>query len=334
MHEIIEALEADNDFVVPDTIYINPPENANDYNTDEDSGAEDSVTLSNLPGSQLRTEAQVVNFAEDYDSEDDVPLSQITKRRRTGSPSTSRESCTPSSIHTYDLPTSYDWVKKDLEAYLSYQNWEAVYGPRRLLEPKQYFEQLFNEHILEMILNYTNNYAAQKNSNPNITMSELACFIGVLLYSGYSVYPRRSMYWENSPDSGDPIVYDSISRDRFSYIMTNLHFCDNANLNPNDKFAKMRPLFDKLNVNSFDEAIAPYFSAHPCKQFIRMKPIRWGYKFWVGATRLGYVLWFSPYQGASTEIPVEYKKYGLGGSVVLQYADKLQESKSVYTEPR
>ena len=33
---------------------------------------------------------------------------------------------------------------------------------------------------------------------------------------------------------------------------------------------------------------------------IKGKPIRYGFKNWVGATRLGYVLWVEPYQGITT----------------------------------
>ncbi|KAL0879672.1 hypothetical protein ABMA27_003387 [Loxostege sticticalis] len=75
---------------------------------------------------------------------------------------------------------------------------------------------------------------------------------------------------------------------------------------------------------SIDEAMVPYYGRHSCKQFIRGKPIRWGYKLWVGATRLGYVLWFDPYQGKSSTIAEGYKQFGLGGSVILECADVLQ----------
>lgn len=139
------------------------------------------------------------------------------------------------------------------------------------------------------------------------------------------------MYWENASDCGMPIIYNSLLRDRFTFIMSHLHCCDNSNLRENDKFAKVRPLFDMLNSNfvayapyqenhSVDEAMIPYYGGHSCKQYIRGKPIRWGYKFWVGATRLGYVIWFLPYQGQSALDLTDYKKLGLGASVVLQYS--------------
>ncbi|CAF4947379.1 unnamed protein product [Pieris macdunnoughi] len=38
---------------------------------------------------------------------------------------------------------------------------------------------------------------------------------------------------------------------------------------------------------SVDEAMIPYYGRHGCKQHIKGKPIRYGFKAWVGATRLG-----------------------------------------------
>lgn len=78
----------------PDNIILFPPEN-DGWETDEDSGEEDQVTLNNLPGSQLRARAEFsydvkrdegdvvpnhnVNVDdaladENWESEDDLPL--------------------------------------------------------------------------------------------------------------------------------------------------------------------------------------------------------------------------------------------------------------------
>ncbi|XP_047989547.1 piggyBac transposable element-derived protein 3-like [Leguminivora glycinivorella] len=208
------------------------------------------------------------------------------------------------------------------------------------LNPMQYFDLMFGDTIINMFVHYTNLYAAKKNASKScpITKDEMYCFIGILLYSGYVIVPRRYMYWQNASDCGMPIIYNAMSRDRFTYIMSNLHCCDNSKLQSGDKFAKLRELFQLLNQNfaenapfeehySIDEAMVPYYGGHPCKQFIRGKPIRWGYKFWVGATRLGYILWFEPYQGkCSTVTSNHYKNaMGLGASVVLEFADVLKE---------
>nr|CAH7723146.1 unnamed protein product [Callosobruchus chinensis] len=143
------------------------------------------------------------------------------------------------------------------------------------------------------------------------------------------------MYWENSKDSHNKLVSEAMSRDKFEYIMTHIHFSDNLNLDESDKFAKLRPIFDHLNkcflkyaspeeYHSVDEAMVPYNGRHGCKQYIHGKPIRYGFKLWVGTTRLGYINWFVPYQGASTYVNEAYKPFGVGASVVLSYADHLK----------
>ncbi|KAJ8954604.1 hypothetical protein NQ318_003136 [Aromia moschata] len=124
-------------------------------------------------------------------------------------------------------------------------------------------------------------------------------FISILLLSGYLPVPRRRMFWEQRKDTQNILVADALSRDRFEFIMQNLHCCDNDQLDPSDKFTKVRPLFDKLNKifqeyspyweqHSVDESIIPYFRKHGYKQFIRENPIRYGYKIWMGATSTGY----------------------------------------------
>ncbi|XP_047505945.1 piggyBac transposable element-derived protein 3-like [Pieris napi] len=89
---------------------------------------------------------------------------------------------------------------------------------------------------------------------------------------------------------------------------------------------RKRDLAKNLKIEehySVDEAMIPYYGRHGCKQHIKGKPIRYGFKAWVGATRLGYVLWMEPYQGAKTMCNPIYKELGLGASVVLTFCDVL-----------
>jgi DNA excision repair protein ERCC-6 len=115
--------------------------------------------------------------------------------------------------------------------------------------------------------------------------------------------------------------------DRFETMFSNLHVADNANLGPMDKFSKLRPLISKLNeicmkfvpnetYFSFDESMVSYFGHHGCKQCIRGKSIRFGSEVFCGATRLGYISWFQPYQGKNPE--TKHEEYGVGVSIVLQ----------------
>ena len=90
--------------------------------------------------------------------------------------------------------------------------------------------------------------------------------------------------------------------------MQNFYLADNSNLDKEDKFAKVRPLIDKLNEQclanylpeqsvSIDESMVPYVGCHGCKQYMRNKPVKFGYKFWVAATLLGYLIQFYPHPG-------------------------------------
>ncbi|KAF2883776.1 hypothetical protein ILUMI_22362 [Ignelater luminosus] len=60
------------------------------------------------------------------------------------------------------------------------------------------------------------------------------------------------------------------------------------------------------------EAIVPYFGGHSCKQYIR----GWRYKLWTETTRLGYIAYFDPYQGSSTQLSVEYEELDLRAAAV------------------
>ncbi|KAK9754664.1 hypothetical protein QE152_g1114 [Popillia japonica] len=96
LHEIIEELEhIDDEINVPDNIVTFSPENANEENTDEDSGDEDMMDINNLPGSQLRSGVEVFNngnglessqaeylSSDNFDSEDDLPLSLFIRRSK------------------------------------------------------------------------------------------------------------------------------------------------------------------------------------------------------------------------------------------------------------
>nr|CAH7730399.1 unnamed protein product [Callosobruchus chinensis] len=258
-----------------------------------------------------------------WDSDDDLPLASFVQQRKTETPKAKGKK------------PNVTWSEETF--ICNFPEWTAEFGVNNNLSPLDLFMCFFDKKVIDMLVYYTNTYASQHNKNNTVTDDEFLCFVGVLILSGYVNVNRRRMYWENSVDAKNTLVCEAISRDRFQYIMTNLHCSDNTLLTANDKFSKMRPLFDALNDrfrlfapeqedHSVDEAMVPYFGRHGCKQFIKGKPIRWGYKVWAGTTRLGYIVWFDPYQGSSGILCDKYKDMGLGASVVLQYVDVLLKS--------
>ena len=107
------------------------------------------------------------------------------------------------------------------------------------------------------------------------------------------------MYWEREEDTHNTLAASLLLE--FEDCKKYPHPSDNNALDPSDKFAKVRSLFDAINktclINylpsqyvSIDESIVPYFGRHGAKQYIDSKPIKFGYKLWVMAIPLGYCI--------------------------------------------
>ena len=121
------------------------------------------------------------------------------------------------------------------------------------------------------------------------------------------------------------LVASSITRNRFLTILRHLHFAHTSN--PDDKAWKLRCVIDCLNSNflkfmkmdsslSIDESMIEYFGRHPYKQFIRGKPIRFGFKVWMLCSSNGTCHQFRLYTGAE-----ERRQFGLGESIVEGFSD-------------
>ena len=187
-----------------------------------------------------------------------------------------------------------------------------------------------------MLVENTNKYARVAKGKPSFqtTSGEFRLFLAILYTSGYAPLPRRRLYWDQGDDVHNNAISAAMPRNRFDELMQCLHVADNDNLPPGDRFAKVRPLFTALNKRflmmfpgdlnlSIDESMVPYFGMHSAKQFIRGKPIRFGFKVWSMNTQLGYCIQLDPYQGADVRV----SELGLGGSVVLNLVQALPAGK-------
>jgi hypothetical protein len=170
----------------------------------------------------------------------------------------------------------------------------------------------------------------------------LKIFIGILFLSGYHRLPRERLYWSLDEDVKVKLVSNAMSRNRFEEIKRYLHLADNTKLDKRDKMAKVRPMMNLLNQKflqwgifhealSIDEAMIKYFGHHTAKQFIRGKPIRFGYKNWMLCAASGYCYGFDTYCGAkfkSTDEPKSKSTLPLGSQVVLDLLEKVNEPSS------
>jgi len=136
-------------------------------------------------------------------------------------------------------------------------------------------------------------------------------------------------------------VANAMRRNRFELIMRFLLCADNTNVIATDKMWKLRPIIDKVKNNclanfvpeqnlSYDESMIEYFGKHGCKQHIKGKPIRFGFKVWCVNTVSGYLVNFDIYQGKSLNMPTEYDfLFGKSAAPLIKLIDEfpIEENK-------
>ena len=159
-------------------------------------------------------------------------------------------------------------------------------------------------------------------TNFHVDVDEIRKFLGLLLVSGYHSVPSENDYWSTSEDLENPIFPKTMSRDRFRSIKRYCHVADNCNL-ADSKVAKVLPLLKMLKKRcqangtfyeylSIDESMIPYHGHHSAKQFLKNKPVRFGYKMWMLCSADGYPYNFEIYCGKQ-----EKRTLPLGTHVVM-----------------
>lgn len=217
---------------------------------------------------------------------------------------------------------------------------EPDYTRYKNLSIIEIFEKFIDEELISYLVEETRRYALFMNAaDPNISTDEIKCFIGILFVSGYNNLPTKRSYWDSNDDMKNLAVLNAMRRDRFLQISRFIHFADNTKINPNDKAWKIRPMMELLKRRcienfvpekqlAYDESMVKYFGRHSCKQFIRGKPIRFGYKIWSLNSKDGYLVNFELYQGANPKANNTYDKlFGKAASPLLILLDELPSEK-------
>lgn len=177
--------------------------------------------------------------------------------------------------------------------------------------PIDIFKHFWNSELMELIQRETNRYHHVKfGKELSVTEEELYQVLGIFLLSGYNQVPNRRLFWSRQADTRNHAVIQSgMTLNRFEEIVRSLHLVDNSRKPEGDRIFKIRPLFDHFNkifkdvaqplpmTWAIDEAMEPYYGRHGFKQFIRGKPIRFGYKFWCLCSHEGLLVNFKLYEG-------------------------------------
>ncbi|XP_049947601.1 piggyBac transposable element-derived protein 2-like [Schistocerca serialis cubense] len=190
----------------------------------------------------------------------------------------------------------------------------------------QVFEDFLSEKLKDTIIEQHNKI------NFLLTKEELKSFIGILLLSGYHRLPHENMYWEQAPDVGVPLVFNSMSGNSFREIKRFIHLNDNSKIDRNDKMYKLRLYFEILKKEfgkfgvfhselSIDEMMVRYYRKPSAKMFLRGKPIKFGYKIWCLTSSNGFLYNFSPNCGKT-----DNKQEPLGARVINELTSMIPES--------
>ncbi|KAG8239836.1 hypothetical protein J437_LFUL011462 [Ladona fulva] len=150
-----------------------------------------------------------------------------------------------------------------------------------ILNPVDYFLRYVNQEDFDNFAMYTNIYALQKSGkNLKPTNSfEIKTLIGLHIVMGCLIYPRVRMYWDAIV--GMNLFRESMTRDRFFQLRSNLHLVNNLELPSKctDKMFKVRPLILSIRQRCLqlpleeylcvDEQIVPFKGKLAAKQYQR-----------------------------------------------------------------
>lgn len=319
------------------SLNIIPP--APDVITDEEEYEDDNIRCNFMPLDVPGAVEIEVTSDDNDDSDDEIPIeilahniekeAQTSKRQKSNSGVKYTEAQKPKWRKTNPTFSKFEFYN---DSYT--ENYETMIKEIEKLSPIQIFEKLFSEDVFQLIIDQSIIYAAQKNHHGfKISAIEVRTFIGILILTGYISVPQERMYWSNDEDLAILSIKLAMTRDRFLEIKRFLHLADNSKMgSSSDRMYKLRPLTDLLTKNfcqwgvfhrdlSIDESMVKYFGGHPAKQFIRGKPVRFGYKNWVLSSSSGYCYMFNVYCGKGNDT----RQVPLGAHVVLTFMNQIAD---------
>ena len=159
-------------------------------------------------------------------------------------------------------------------------------------------------------------------------------FLGISFVMVINKSSTIAEYWRVDNLIGNYGIQNTMIRNRFCEILQNLHFADNRKYNKTDKVFTMRPVIYYLHSKSskvlsskgaqrIDRQVMKFKDRFGIKQYIKSKPIKWGFKSWFYfSSKSGYLYQMDIYLGRQ-QTP-EFS-LGLGEEVVLQLTKDLEQ---------
>ena len=223
------------------------------------------------------------------------------------------------------------WQKTEDVAPPDVQPFTGACGPTEILPPNtpaiDFLMQLLGDDFFSSVAHATNCNAVLKSppahpdpgspyatSDPHwhvATADDIKAFVGINICMGLKEMSEYSDYWNTSPVLNDPFVSSSVmSKRRYEKLCRYLHCAVPGEEDAAYKLTKVRPFiircderfdrFFKASQNvSVDEAMIQFNGRLSWKQYLPMKPVKWGLKLWcLCDASTGYCIRFRVYTGA------------------------------------
>ena len=228
-------------------------------------------------------------------------------------------------------------------------------------KPFDYFCLLFDEEILQHIVNETNKYYAlmlpllrdrigKMRKWHNVDVGEMYSFFALLMLMPHIKKHAVRDYWMKHSLIGTPVFGKYMPRDRFFEILRFIHFVDNNEPVENDRCWKVRFIMSRL-ISKYKEFFSPYQKLNIdeslvlfrgriiFRQYIPSKRHRFGIKLFILCDcKTGIILDAIVYSGSNVDIPAN-DPLGMSGAVVKRlmegYFDKghILYTDNFYTSP-
>lgn len=202
--------------------------------------------------------------------------------------------------------------------------------------PKEFFSYFFDDALLNFIAEQSTLYSVQTNPEKPFKMSksDVQHFLGIMSMMSIVHVPNTRSYW--SENTTNTVIRNCMSVNVFENIRRYLHFNDNTqdlprNNSDRDRLFKVRPLVDILNDKfssvpmeeniSLDEQLCPTKAVSYIKQYLPLKPHKWGYKLFVLCGVSGYGYNFEIYTGnenKESDRLANEPDFGATGNVVIR----------------
>ena len=145
-----------------------------------------------------------------------------------------------------------------------------------------------------------------------LTVQEMWRFLAILILLGINKVRNIRQVWNPNNAQVMATLFRLMTRHRFETIASFLHVVSAAEEQQmaNDPLKKIKPLHDYIKRKCFDlyqplqevsidERMVKNKGRHRFRQYMKSKPIKWGFKYWVLADPTGYSVDFDLYLGSA-----------------------------------